>query len=270
MRLERFPIPAVLDGSVESIWAFDNPTGLPVGSLNLSVANGKVKLLFSIGNHLIAQTTGKPDQRVSTDCLSLVGLTTQPMHLVSHGPLCLMSIEFAPGLACRFLNLSLASLTNMIWPAETAFGVAVRLLERQLIEQPTIALRLNLLTDYLARALRQSKTVPPLIDFTVDTINRQAGLVKLTDLCRKLGYSHRHVDKQFLAHVGVTPKLFARIVRFQKAYKQLILRSDVHPADLYQTYYDQPHYIREFKLFAGHTPGAYVRQMNPFGELFYR
>ena len=270
MRLDRFPIPTVLAGSVESIWAFDNPAGLPVGSLNLSVANGKAKLLFSVGNHLTARMSGKPDQLVSADCLSIVGLTTQPMHLVSQGPLCLISIELAAGLACRFLNASLTSFTNTIWPAEAAFGLPARQLERQLTEQPNVTLRVDLLTDFLARVLLLSTTVNSWVEYAVGTINRQAGLVNLSDLCQKLGYSHRHVDKQFLTHVGVTPKLFSRVIRFQKAYKQLITKPPLHPADLYQTYYDQPHYIHEFKHFAGHTPGAYTRQMNPFGELFYR
>ena len=92
----------------------------------------------------------------------------------------------------------------------------------------------------------------------------------MDELCRKVGYSHRYVDKQFLAHVGITPKLFARILRFQKSYIQLVATPDMQQADLYHTFYDQSHFIHEFKHFADHSPGVYARQMNQFGELFYR
>lgn len=270
MQLNRYPIPDLLAGSVESIWAFESPAGLPVGSLNMSVANGKAKLLFSVGSTLTAQRVGQPDQFVSADSLSIVGLTTQPISLSSRGPIHLVSIEFAAGLACRFLNSSLSQFTNAIWPAEGPLGLSARLLESQLREEPDVLLQVNLLTNYLSRILLQSTTANPLVEYAVRTINQQAGLVNLGDLCRKSGYSHRYLDKQFLAYVGVTPKLFSRIIRFQKAYKQLITQPDIHPADLYQTYYDQPHYIHEFKHFAGYSPGVYARQMNPFGEMFHR
>lgn len=270
MFLNRYPIPDSLIGSVESIWTFGSPAGLPAGSLNMSVANGKAKLLISVGNPLTARRTGKPDQLIKANSLVVVGLTTQPVCLISHGPLQLISVEFTAGLAYRFLTISLSGLTDAIWSAEEAFGLSARRLEGQLIEQPNLPEQVNLLTDYLTRSLLHSTGLNPIVEYVVEVINKQNGLVNLSEVSRRSGYSHRYVDKQFLAHVGVTPKLFARLIRFQTTFRHLINQPALQQADLYQTYYDQPHYIHEFKHFTGYSPGIYRRQMNPFGELFYR
>ncbi len=270
MQLEHFPIPGLLTDWVESIWRFESASGLPAAALNMSVANGKAKLLFSTSGWLTARLVGRPDQFIPPDRLHLVGVTTVPVHLLSQGPIRLLGVEFKPGLAGRFLGLPMREFTNAIDPAQEAFGLEARILEDQLTKQPDAAGQVELLTRFLVRHLGHSARAWPLVEYTVRAIIQSEGLLNLSALSRKAGYSHRYVDKQFLALVGTTPKLFARIARFQKAYKQLLSKPTLDQADLYQTYYDQAHYIHEFKSFSGYSPLSYRRERNPFGELFYR
>lgn len=270
MVLHRYPVPGLLAGTVESIWAFDSPDGLPAGSLNMSVANGKTKLLLSNGGGLTAQRLGKPDQHVPANSLNFVGLTTQPIRLLSQQPIRLISVEFAPGMACRIASVPFYEFTNAIESAEAVFGFQARLLERQLLQDPDQVSQLERLTHFLTHALFRSETIHAVTDYAVRIIRQSKGQINLEELTARTGYSHRYVNQQFLRQVGVAPKLFARIIRFQSIYKQLIRQSPCAQADLYEAYYDQSHYIHEFNQFTGYSPLAYVRQMNAFGELFYR
>ena len=66
----------------------------------------------------------------------------------------------------------------------------------------------------------------------------------------------------------MSPKTLAAIFRFQRVFTER--KGASPPPSALELYFDQPHFIREFKRFAGRAPGAYARERNEFGELFYR
>jgi len=90
---------------------------------------------------------------------------------------------------------------------------------------------------------------------------------RIPEVLSDLNLSERSLERLFLAHVGITPVLYARITRFQAAVT--MLRKDEgarrNPRSLTDIahslgYFDQSHFIRDFRLFSGVTPGAYLRK----------
>jgi AraC-like DNA-binding protein len=90
---------------------------------------------------------------------------------------------------------------------------------------------------------------------------------RLSEVLSDLNLSERSLERLFLAHVGITPVLYTRITRFQAAV--VLLRRDKtdirRPRSLTDIahslgYFDQSHFIRDFRLFSGVTPGAYLRK----------
>jgi AraC-like DNA-binding protein len=79
------------------------------------------------------------------------------------------------------------------------------------------------------------------------------------------GWSERQFRRRFQEIVGIGPKVYSRIVRFQRALRA-IDQCDPIPSG----YYDQAHFIREFKSFAGETPSAYASRIHPLADHFVK
>ena len=84
---------------------------------------------------------------------------------------------------------------------------------------------------------------------------------EITDVARRLGVSHGHLDRVFLRHVGLTPRAYARIARLRRVLADLDVFGPVSWAEVAADagWYDQSHFIRDFKRHTGVTPSAYLR-----------
>jgi methylphosphotriester-DNA--protein-cysteine methyltransferase len=82
-------------------------------------------------------------------------------------------------------------------------------------------------------------------------------------------YSKRHLDRKFQSYAGISPKELACILRFQVFYKLGWQVNFNDLAQLYEYYYDQSHFIKEFKKFTGNSPMTYFRKNGHFAEVFY-
>ena len=83
------------------------------------------------------------------------------------------------------------------------------------------------------------------------------GAVPVASLAEEVGWSRRHLAARFREHVGLPPKALARILRFERAAERLRRGADLADAALDSGYYDQAHFNRDFRAFAGLTPTEY-------------
>jgi AraC-like DNA-binding protein len=130
---------------------------------------------------------------------------------------------------------------------------------RQLMEEMMLASdhaqRVQVISRYLEGRLRQSKQVAPGINATIRQLVHQPGAATITELAASGFLSVRQFERNFKAASGFTPKLFARINRFHRVLQQYggSFRSMAGLA--YDCgYYDQSHFIHEFRQFSGHDP----------------
>jgi AraC-like DNA-binding protein len=90
---------------------------------------------------------------------------------------------------------------------------------------------------------------------------REPGNAAIRAVADRVGFSPRHFIELFNDQVGMTPKVFCRVRRFQRVLSQ-IQRHDARWAELAADcgFYDQAHLIRDFREFCGMTPGDYLKQ----------
>lgn len=95
-------------------------------------------------------------------------------------------------------------------------------------------------------------------------INRSKGSIHITELAEKLNYSERHLSRIFQDTMGMSPKTFSRIVRFQNVIETILTTSPHHMSDYFIDlgYSDQAHFQREFKQYAGMTPKNFIQYMH--------
>lgn len=118
--------------------------------------------------------------------------------------------------------------------------------------------RFAALDAFLLGRIREACLPRPDVGYAWSRLESAGGRVSITALCRELGCSGRHLSARFGEEVGMSPKAFARVLRFERAAAQLA--AGASPADVGADcgYFDQPHLNREFRAFAGCTPGAFA------------
>jgi AraC-like DNA-binding protein len=108
---------------------------------------------------------------------------------------------------------------------------------------------------------------PPSLAWALSRLHATRGALHIGALTDVLGCSRRYLIGLFNDHVGLPPKLFARILRFQHTLELADGGSGAGWAEIAQLcgYYDQAHMVRDFQQFTGHTPTAYQRLKFPDG-----
>src|SRR5688572_11234427 len=118
----------------------------------------------------------------------------------------------------------------------------------------------------------QPSGVDPRVRSAVQTIGRGRGLISIDDVAAGVSMTRRHLERKFLASVGVTPKRLARITRFQHALR-LLEDSDAASRGTRTAaacgYADQAHFIRDFRDLAGCPPGEHLLRQFELTGFFY-
>jgi AraC-like DNA-binding protein len=102
----------------------------------------------------------------------------------------------------------------------------------------------------------------PFTDYAVSKILQTPNLVSIKDISKKTGYSQKHFINVFKRHVGLTPKEFMKVIRFQKAITEVEKKKGFNWANVaYECgYYDQSHFIADFRTFSGFTPQQFIKR----------
>ena len=168
-----------------------------------------------------------------------------------------------------FREMGLAAFVRQ--PAHELFDLSVsleHLFSRQAISDTQERLaeatddreRLAVVERFLLDELR-SVDADPLVSGALAAIYRSGGSVRISELARDLHSSQSPLEKRFRRHVGASPKKFAGIVRLRKMIAALELgRGYLDAMDYLDDYYDQAHFIKDFKRFTSFTPEDFLRR----------
>lgn len=163
-------------------------------------------------------------------------------------------VRFFPGAAEKLLKCPLDMFTESYIDVDQILGKSEELIDK-LCFTDTFKNKVNLFESYYA-SNREHNKISPLMNYVIKKINKTYGEVKVKALAEETGYSSRHINNQFKKHIGIAPKLYMRIVRFQRSFKLIRSHSNIDFAEIAEDvgYYDQAHFINEFKEFSLNTP----------------
>jgi len=163
-------------------------------------------------------------------------------------------VRFFPGCANDFLRHPLKDFTDKEIPLTEAVENSWSLIDC-IASQNNFNIQIEFFRDFLNR-LYQNDTDSKIAKYFIYNIIKNNGIDKIDDLAKKFGYSTRYICKIFEKYIGISPKLFSRVVRFQKSIEILSKYDQSRLGDLALElgYYDQSHFIREFKEFCWLTP----------------
>lgn len=127
----------------------------------------------------------------------------------------------------------------------------------ELYEAKTEAERIKAVERFLVSRLKNVND--DLVNTAVSLIKQSGGMIRIAALCEKLYISQSQLEKRFRKTVGASPRKFASIVRFRNVLNAPAV-NDLTALGLDAGYYDQAHFIKDFKAFTGQTPEQYFRK----------
>lgn len=257
---------------IGKMWVFENSGRLPDEDMKLIVPNGMVKLVIPVRNGLSGKY--KDWYHLSKEAsITLIGIADSPAIVdVEHdAPHVNIGIEFSPLGAYRIFQLRHSELKNKIFPLEDIFGKSARRINELIANTELIDNKIQLIQSYLLNLV--SKSEPDLIlDYCLRKIASSKGLVSVMELEKKTGYSSRWLYEKFMDKVGLSPKNLSSVTRFMQFYEASASNptADFFKDNIYTFFYDQAHFIKDFKRFTGMPPSKFIKTDNEFGHIFYK
>jgi AraC-like DNA-binding protein len=172
------------------------------------------------------------------------------------------AVFFWPSGWSQLFNTPEREITDRFYDAIAVHGSSIRQLWNRMGEEETFFRRCELMDEYLMRMLPTATSFTK-ITLAAKQVFRLRGCVKMPNLGRQAALGLRHFERLFQKNVGMTPKAFARIARFQAAVDEKLKHPTktwleiAHSCD----YYDQMHMIHDFKLLGQNTPTRVLAEM---------
>jgi AraC-like DNA-binding protein len=195
------------------------------------------------------------------------GLTDGPTTTEHAGSQHGIQVDLSPPAARALLGVPLRELTNRIVRLEDVLGPSLEELLERLYEQPTWERRFDLIEHEVARRLADARPVAAPVATAWRRLCETHGRAEIAELARELGYSRRWLSARFNDELGLSPKAFARVLRFERVTQRLTRDDGSRFAEIAQEcgYYDQAHMNRDFRQFTGISPSHYIGRLLPAG-----
>ena len=178
----------------------------------------------------------------------------------------MMVIVFKPGAGFPLLSKSVSEYTDKVIQAEEVFGLSIKKLHTSLKSIEKAEDKFQVIENWLEEQLSEDDFYTNIIQYAIDAIENSPTQINLSELSDKLGYSQKQFIQLFKKYVGITPKQFHRIVRFNEILTAVENKEEISwtiiAADC--GYFDQAHFIKDFQSFSGINPKKYIKDIEDF------
>ncbi len=250
----------ILQPYVESIWIQEDLSFDPDYPATRIIPTNKIDLIFYY-HEPFAENVNGAKEIIPLNVLH--GQQTRPMHVSATGKTGIIIFSFYPWGLYPFTDEPINEFVDKSVDMSLIFGSnVINELHSRILESKCNLNRVNLIEEFLIKLLNENKR-DYFITNLVNQINNSNGNINISEVARLNKMSRRNLQRRFTKTIGITPKKFADIIRFQKAlfYK----KSGYNWSDIAEFcgYYDQPHFIKEMKNFTGLTPDKIFSNIQP-------
>ena len=189
------------------------------------------------------------------------GIRTEPITIPSGANAAMMVVVFKKGMAAPFFPFPMNEIRDSVVDADLVWGSDFAEIRERMLETNNIDARFRMMENFLVSKFVSKMEVNPCVAFAVAEMNERPDAVSIARMNQQIGYSQKHFTDIFRKSVGVNPKSYLKIMRFQKAVRTIGNSREVDWGLVAEDcgFYDQAHFINDFKHFAGFTPEQYAK-----------
>ncbi|HTF20650.1 MAG TPA: helix-turn-helix domain-containing protein [Chryseolinea sp.] len=255
---------------VKCYWTLEVPTDAGAGRQRI-IPDGCIEMIFTLGEDIKRYKAG--DEFIIQPRAMVLGHTIEPFFIEPMGYVNTFAVRFYPYGFTSFVTTSLKDLANKETPIEILFGEKQAAgLAHKIVQATETNERIYIVEKFLLDRLKNEATIDHIVKSTVDLLCSSKGTMSVNSLLRD-DLSRRQLERKFIKQVGLSPKQLGKVIRLQTALKMLLNQpSDSLTKIAYESeYYDQAHFIKDFKEFTGTNPKAFSGNDHlALSALFYR
>jgi AraC-like DNA-binding protein len=225
--------------------------------------SGTIQLIINLSEDRLRQYDRRDQDRSESFGGGLVcGARSEFVVIESPDRMTLIGAAFKPVAGSAFLGMPASELHNASTPLDALWGFRASSLRDRLLESETVGARFQVLEAALTALILRRPPGHPAVEFALKMLQRSSHTGTIGGVTDQVGLSPKRFIQVFSEQVGLTPKLFARVRRFQN-----VLGTIGGPKQIDWTavaldcgYFDQAHFIHDFRAFAGLSPTRYLAQ----------
>ena len=198
--------------------------------------------------------------------IALIGCQTfRRVELLMHGNIDAFTIVFQPGGVSTLFSVPGEELTNNDFEGEAVLGRELGELLRRLSDVSSFVNRARVADAYLCAKRPALKSISGITSAATRVLS-SCGCVRVSDLAHYAGLGTRQFERRFRHEIGIPPKLYARIVRFEAALRRKAATPETRWTDIAHAlgYHDQMHMVHDFNRLSGDSPTAIGSQLDMF------
>lgn len=258
MFYREYPPPPALKDYIQCFWALEHDYRNPSHTHEHLWADTQTELIFSYGERYYRQIDGA---RTGLPVNFVIGPFKKELRLYSDGLTGFVAVRFHPWGFAAFSTIRMTELINTIVAAEKVLDHPP-----QVPVPPTtgpITEQLEILGSWFSEREKLYPDKPGIVQAIAGKIRADKGIVKIAGLADAFDINPRRLERLFMSEIGMSAKLFARILRFNHAKRLIEQDPDIGLAGLtYETgYADQAHFSHNFRELFGYTPAEFKALM---------
>ncbi|HYA64942.1 MAG TPA: helix-turn-helix domain-containing protein, partial [Candidatus Sulfotelmatobacter sp.] len=254
---------AALASHVEKLWCCDGHPG--VNGKDRALPDGRFQLAFSLVEGPISALADPMGDGGEIAPSLLIGIRSRFSIIDTAKLRSAMGVVFRPGGVHAFLNMPADAFHDKNVSLDLIWGSMVRTLRDRLRTANHPDEKFRVLEVALLEHLNERVQLNAAVRYALQEFARKPQIPRVRELAQEAGLSRRRFAQVFREQIGLTPKLYCRLQRFQNALKQIASGASVDWAQiaLAAGYCDQAHLAHEFRDFSGLSPSAYLAAAAP-------
>ncbi|MCO4293181.1 helix-turn-helix domain-containing protein [Solitalea sp. MAHUQ-68] len=249
--------PVELTNYVRFFWVFEMDLPPQQEYVYRSLADSCAEMVF----HYKGLFTSADDLTDRTKVYSMIhAQTNNYRRFVTQGSFGIFGVYLFPFSIPRLLSIASNELTNQIPDLKSLLGQSGVDLEEKMMLALDNTARVKIVSEFLINRLQQQRKAPAIIQQAIVEAIRKEGKINIGEFPDQFFLSTRQFERQFKENAGFSLKTYSRILRFHSALKEFGDKQiSLTELALNCGYYDQSHFVNDFKSFSGYTPGQYFK-----------
>lgn len=256
---------------VKFYWTLEVPFD-PANEKQKIVPDGCVEMTFNFGDE-IKRFTSETAFVLHPNAM-VMGQRTESFDILPVGDVDTFAICFYPLGFANFVSTPLDKLVNKEIPLTKLFDEAeAKLLEEGMMSASSSQERIKNIESFLLNKLKEKHTISAIVQSTVDTLLASKGTTTIGALLKDDLSKRRQLERHFKRQIGISPKQLSKAIRLQTTLNLMLNQQGGTLTEIaYESeYFDQNHFIKDFKEFLGVTPKEFLNHKNlALSALFYK
>lgn len=271
MNYQTFQPHSDLASVVKCYWILEVPADMNSQRQRI-IPDGCIEMIFILGDDVKRYTNG--NEFIIQPRAMILGQITESFIVEPTGYVNSFAIRFYPYGFANVAPVPINDLANKETPIHLLFGETISSnLEQKIIQAKDTGERIEIMEAFLLDKLNNKSTIDNIVKTTIDAILSSGGSVSINAILKEDASKRRQLERKFMKQIGISPKQLGKVIRMQTALQMLLDRKpESFTAIAYESeYYDQAHFIKDFKEFTGTTPKEFLEDDKmTLSSLFYR